>query len=44
MKSDKKNNSKDINLILIQNFGKIKTNYQISENSLKKFLIYELNK
>ena len=44
MKSDKKNNSKDINLILIQNFGRIKINYQISENSLKKFLIYELNK
>ena len=44
MKSDKKNNSKDINIILIQNFGKIKTNYQISQNLLKKFLISELNK
>ena len=37
MKSDKKNNSKDINVILIQNFGKIKINYQIKHNSLKKF-------
>ncbi len=44
MKSDKKNNSKNINIILIQNFGRIKTTYQISQNSLKKFLISELNK
>jgi len=44
MKSDKKNNSKDINIILIQNFGRIKTSYQIDQNSLKKFLISELNK
>ena len=44
MKSDKKNISKNINIILIQNFGKIKINYQINQNSLKKFLIYELNK
>ena len=44
MKSDKKNNSKDINIILIQNFGRIKTNYQIGQNALKKFLISELNK
>ncbi len=44
MKSDKKNNSKDINIILIQNFGKIKINYQIKKDKLKKFLISELNK
>ena len=44
MKSDKKNNSKDINIILIQNFGRIKTNYKIDQNVLKKFLISELNK
>ncbi len=44
MKSDKKNSSKDINIILIQDFGKIKKDYQISENSLKKFLVSELNK
>ena len=44
MKSDKKNNSKDINIILIKNFGKIKTNYQISQNVLKRFLISELKK
>ena len=44
MKSDKKNNSKDINIILIQNFGKIKTTYQINQNALKQFLISELNK
>jgi len=44
MKSDKKNNSKDINIILIQNFGKIKKSYQISQKTLKKFLISELNK
>jgi len=44
MKSDKKNNSKDINVILIQNFGRIKINYQIRDNILKKFLISELKK
>ena len=44
MKSDKKNNSNNINIILIQNFGRIKTNYQIGQNALKKFLISELNK
>ena len=44
MKSDKKNNSKDINIILIQNFGRIKKSYQISQKTLKKFLISELNK
>ena len=44
MKSDKKNNSNDINVILIKNFGKIKINYQIKHNILKKFLISELIK
>ena len=44
MKSDKKNNSKNINVILIQNFGRIKINYQIKHNNLKKFLISELKK
>ena len=44
MKSDKKNNSNDINIILIQNFGRIKTSYQIGKNALSKFLISELNK
>ena len=44
MKSDKKNNSKDINFILIQNFGRIKINYQIGHTTIKKFLISELKK
>ena len=44
MRSDKKNNSNNINIILIKNFGIIKTNHQITYNSLKKFLISELNK
>tara|TARA_Y100000768_G_scaffold373380_1_gene341935 strand:- start:252 stop:1358 length:1107 start_codon:yes stop_codon:yes gene_type:complete len=44
MKSDKKNNSNNINIILIKNFGIIKINYQITYNSLKKFFISELNK
>ena len=43
MKSDKKNNSKNINLILMKNFGRIKTNYQVNQKILKKFLISELN-
>jgi len=43
MKSDKKNNSNKINLILIRNFGKIKTDFQINPGQLKKFLISELN-
>ena len=42
MRSDKKNNSNKINLILIKNFGKIKTDFQINEIILKKFLISEL--
>ena len=44
MKSDKKNTSKNINIILIKDFGKIKTSYQISGGILKKFLISELKK
>ena len=44
MKSDKKNTSKKINIILIKNFGQIKTNYQFDENTLKQFLISELKK
>ncbi len=44
MKSDKKNNSNNINIILIKNFGIIKIDYQIAEKSLKKFLISELKK
>jgi len=44
MKSDKKNNSKNINLIIINDFGKIKTNFQISDNKIKSFLISELKK
>ena len=43
MKSDKKNNSKKINLILMKDFGKIEKNFQISEFKLKKFLLSELN-
>tara|TARA_B100000287_G_scaffold420725_1_gene460479 strand:- start:710 stop:1816 length:1107 start_codon:yes stop_codon:yes gene_type:complete len=44
MKSDKKNISKDINIILLQNFGNIKKNYHFNQNLLKKFLTSELNK
>ena len=44
MKADKKNNSKKINLILIKDFGKIKTDSQYSEAIIKKFLYLELKK
>ena len=44
MKSDKKNNSNKINLILIKDFGKIKTDFQIDSIKLKKFLISQLKK
>ena len=44
MKSDKKNTTKKINIILIKDFGKIKTNYQFDQNTLKQFLISELKK
>ena len=44
MKSDKKNITKKINIILIKDFGKINTNYQFDQNTLKQFLISELKK
>ncbi len=43
MKSDKKNKSNKINIILIKDFGKIKINFQINSDKLKKFLLSELN-
>ena len=43
MKNDKKNNSNNINLILIKDFGKIKLDFQINEKSLKKFISKTLN-
>ena len=42
MKSDKKNKSNKINIILIKDFGKIKTDFQINSDKLKKFLLSEL--
>ena len=44
MKADKKNISNKINLILMIDFGKIKTNYHINDFALKKFLLLELKK
>ena len=44
MKSDKKNISNNINIILIKDFGKIITNYQVSSKKLEHFLVGELNK
>ena len=44
MKTDKKNNSKKINLILMKDFGKIKTDSQYNEAIIKKFLNLELKK
>ena len=43
MKSDKKNNSNNINLILIKDFGKIMINFQISPSNLKKYISKSLN-
>tara|TARA_B100001250_G_scaffold347791_1_gene318215 strand:- start:1085 stop:2191 length:1107 start_codon:yes stop_codon:yes gene_type:complete len=43
MKSDKKNKSNKINIILIKDFGKIKTDFQINSEKLKRFLFSELN-
>ena len=43
MQSDKKNNSKYINLILIKDFGKIKIDFQISSSNLKKYISDCLN-
>ena len=44
MTSDKKNNSKKINLILIKDFGKIKTDFPINAFKLRSYLKKELNK
>ena len=44
MKSDKKNKSDSINLILIKNFGILNLNYQAKSSELNKFLLKELNK
>ena len=38
MRSDKKNNSNNINLILIKDFGKIVVDFQISPSDLKKYI------
>ncbi|MDA9723547.1 3-dehydroquinate synthase [Candidatus Pelagibacter sp.] len=43
MKSDKKNNSEKINLILIKNFGKIKIDFQIDPLILKRYILKSLN-
>ena len=42
MKSDKKNNSSKINLILIKKIGKIMSGSRFSESIIKKFLVKEL--
>ena len=44
MKSDKKNKSDSVNLILIRNFGKLNLNYQAKSDELNNFLLKELNK
>ena len=44
MKADKKNISNKINIIVMKDFGKIKTDFYINDNILKKFLLLELNK
>ena len=43
MKNDKKNNSNNINLVLIKDFGKVKINFQVNLLSLKKYLYNCLN-
>ena len=43
MKSDKKNNSEKINLILIKDFGKIKLDFQINPLILKRYIFNSLN-
>ena len=43
MKSDKKNNSNNINLILIKDFGEIMIDFQISPSNLKKYISKSLN-
>ena len=42
MRSDKKNNSNNINLILIKDFGKIIVDFQISPSHLKKYIYSSL--
>ena len=42
MKSDKKNNSDRINLILIKNFGKIKIDFQANPLVLKRYIFNNL--
>ena len=42
MRSDKKNNSNNINLILIKDFGKIVVDFQISPSDLKKYIYKSL--
>ncbi len=43
MRSDKKNNSNNINLILMKDFGKIIIDFQINPTNLKKYLSSSLN-
>ena len=43
MQSDKKNNSNNINLILIRDFGKVLVDFQISPSNLKKYISNSLN-
>ena len=43
MKSDKKNNNDNINIILIKNFGKIDLNKRYNDSKIKSFLKMELN-
>ena len=43
MKNDKKNNSNNINLVLINDFGKIKLDFQIRSSNLKKYIYNNLN-
>ena len=43
MRSDKKNNSNNINLILLKDFGKIIIDFQINPTNLKKYLSSSLN-
>ena len=43
MRSDKKNNSNNINLILVKDFGKIIIDFQINPTNLKKYLSNSLN-
>ena len=43
MRIDKKNNSNNINLILVKDFGKIIIDFQINPTNLKKYLSSSLN-